>query len=438
MISGRGKWLRSAAIIGLSHLCLSTVSLRCLAEEAIRHSLPRRNEIMSEATAETGATKGISFPIDVTSEVLGNISGGTRQTAIWESLWIAGVAVDFEKACGVRGLSLAINGLYAQGSGLTDKAVHDFNTLSNIDAYDSLRLYDAWLQQEFGDGRFSIRIGQLLADAEFFVSDYGEVFMNSSFGAIPLVSGNFNPPIFPVAAPGVRLRAMPNESFYAEVAAFSGDVGDPATNNKHNTRFSFPAMDGMLIFAEAGYTHDAQNSSDDSSPKGQPADAAVPRGLSGSYKIGGCYDSGQFAATNGLSAHHNNYSIYFIAQQELWHPDFTDRALSAFARIGFAPENRNTVTFYLDTGLNFRGPISSRPEDILALGFSYVKLSQELRDENNHHFPNHHEAVLELTYSAAVNSHLSIQPDLQCIIDPGALHSSHTAVVAGLRFNVKF
>ena len=152
----------------------------------------------------------------------------------------------------------------------------------------------------------------------------------------------------------------------------------------------------------------------------------------------GCYDSGQFAATNGLSAHHNNYSIYFIAQQELWHPDFTDRALSAFARIGFAPENRNTVTFYLDTGLNFRGPISSRSEDILGLGFSYAKLSQELRDENNDRFPNHHEAVLELTYSAAVNSHLSIQPDLQCIINPGALHSSETAVVAGLRFNVKF
>ena len=86
--------------------------------------------------------------------------------------------------------------------GLTNKAVHDFNTLSNIDAYDSVRLYEAWLQQEFWDRKFSIRLGQILADAEFFVSDYGALFINSSFGAIPLVSQNLVPPIFPVAAPG--------------------------------------------------------------------------------------------------------------------------------------------------------------------------------------------------------------------------------------------
>ena len=52
---------------------------------------------------------------------------------------------------------MIVRALYAQGSGLTNAAVHDFNTLSNIDAYDSLRLYETWLQQEFAGGKFSIR-----------------------------------------------------------------------------------------------------------------------------------------------------------------------------------------------------------------------------------------------------------------------------------------
>ena len=76
------------------------------------------------------------------------------------------------------------------GTSLTNKAVHDLNALSNIDAYDSVRLYELWLQQEVWAGQSFLRLGQMLADAEFFVSAYGALFINSSFGAIPLVSQN--------------------------------------------------------------------------------------------------------------------------------------------------------------------------------------------------------------------------------------------------------
>ena len=66
---------------------------------------------------------------------------------------------------------MSVRAIYPQEASLTSIAVHDFNALSNIDIYDSLRPYDAWLQQEFAEGKFSVRIGQLLADAEFFDSD---------------------------------------------------------------------------------------------------------------------------------------------------------------------------------------------------------------------------------------------------------------------------
>jgi len=378
------------------------------------------------------AAHGITFPVSVSAEVLGNFSGGTSRTAIWESLWNVGIAIDLEKAVGWKGGSMIVRALYGQGSGLTSAAVHDFNTLSNIDTYDSLRLYETWLQQEFDNGKFSIRAGQLLADAEFFGSEYGALFLNSSFGAIPLVSKNVNPPIFPIAAPGLRLRAEPADAFYAEVACFSGDVGVPETTNKHNTRFSFRGRDGALIFAEIGYHWHPP------APDASPPSASNPP-LSGTYKLGGYYDSKTFPDVAGGAAHRGEYSIYFIADQELWHPDRSaNRALSFFTRVGFAPENRSIVSLYGDVGLHFRGWCAARPGDIVGLGFSHAQLSPDLRDDAGRGLHAHHEMIGELTYQAVLSSYLSIQPDLQFIFTPGATQPASTAVVMGMRLNLAF
>ena len=206
------------------------------AQEAVSIARGSSRDSPDETVQAVAPTRAIEFPVELTTEILGNLAGGTSRRAIWESLLNVGIALDLEKAAGWKGGTVSVRAIYPQGDGLTDKAVHDFNTLSNIDGYDSLRLYDAWFEQEFSGGKFSIRLGQLLADAEFFDSDYAALFLNSSFGAIPLVSQNLNPPIFPTAAPGIRLLARPSDSFYAEAAFFSGDAGDPATNNKHNTR----------------------------------------------------------------------------------------------------------------------------------------------------------------------------------------------------------
>lgn len=389
---------------------------------------------------------GITFPITLTTEVFGNVSGGSSRTLIFESLLKAGLKIDLEKAAGLRGFSLSVSMLYPEGVGLGEEAVHDFNTLSNIDAYDSVRLYEAWLQKNFDNGKFSIRIGQLLADAEFFASDYGALFINSSFGAIPLVSHNLKPPIFPIAAPGIRLRAAPSNAFYAEVAVFSGNVGESTTNDKHNTRVSIRSHDGVLVFAEMGYkinpkeeTPALPTAPDEIPDSAQPPPPPVPATLTGTYKVGGFYDSGTFADSAGGPAHRGDFSLYFIVDQELWHPNgIGDRGLSIFTRIGGAPDDRNTVVFYADAGFNYKGLVAGRDKDTLGLGFSYARLSDDLVDNSDISLRSHHEAVLELTYQAAFGDHVSVQPDLQFIFNPGAVTPASTAVVGGLRLNVKF
>lgn len=205
----------------------------------------------------------------------------------------------------------------------------------------------------------------------------------------------------------------------------SGDVGDPGTNNKHGTRFVFREEDGALVFFELGYGVNP--------PLAGAATQAESASLAGSYKLGGFYDSDQFEDGDGSGLQRGNHGIYVVAEQELWHPEGkAERALAFFGRVGVAPDDRNTVPLYFDTGFNFRGMLARRVDDTLGLGFSYAQLSDELVEGGGH------EEVVELTYRLVLNEHVFVQPDLQFIIRPGAVESAATAFVVGLRLNISY
>ncbi len=48
------------------------------------------------------------------------------------------------------------------------------------------------------------------------------------------------------------------------------------------------------------------------------------------------------------------------------------------------------------------------------------------------------ETNIELTYRAPVTSWLTLQPDLQYVVDPGTSSTLDDAFVAGLRFEIAF
>jgi porin len=368
------------------------------------------------------AAQALSFPVSYTGEVLGNLSGGYKQGAVYDGLLNVGVKGDLEKLVGWQGGSFLVSGLYPHGASLTAQYVHDFNGVSNIDAYDSVRLYEVWVQQEFAEGRFSIRFGQLLADSEFFISNDAALFVNSAFGAIPLVSQNFDAPIFPVAAPGVRLAWKVSESFAVQAGLYDGTPGDPATDNTHGVDWRLNGSQGVLALAEAAYTYNPG--------KG---------GLGGVYKLGAFYHSNSEDDAFPENGSHADAGGYFIADQSLWRKPGTDgQGLSAFLRIGGAPADRSTVPFYFDTGFNFKGLIPGRAGDIAGIGLSYTKLSPDLRDDDGLPVETHHETILEATYKIQLKEWLTLQPDVQYIFNPGASEKADNAVVAGVRFNVSF
>lgn len=361
-----------------------------------------------------------------TGETFGNLDGGLGQGAIYEGMAKFGVGVNLEKLIGWDDAAFYTNVIFPHGDSLTQKYTGDFNVVSNIDTYDSIRLYKLWVQKLLDGGKWSVRVGQIAADKECFVSDGASLYFNNVFGTFATFSSNIPGPIFPLSAPGARVRWAPNDDFSIIAMAFSGDVGSPAAN-QNNVDWQFRGRNGMLSLVEMAYK---TNQSDDA------------KGLPGTFKLGGYYDSKSFADQLTSASHRGDYGLYAMADQLVYrepmaNKDDDPRGLGAFVRAGLAPQSdRNIVTFDFETGLNYTGLLPSRAKDITGLGFAFTRMGDPYVRANDG--TSHHETILELTHLVVLGDHFSLQPDVQYIMNPGGVGGIRNALAAGLRFTLSY
>jgi porin len=358
-------------------------------------------------------------------ETLGNLSGGLAQGAIYEGMAKVGVGVNLEKLAGLEEAVLYADAIYPHGNSVTQKYTGDFNTVSNIDTTDGIRLYKLWLQKAFDDEKWSVRVGQIAADKECFVSDGASLYLNNAFGTFPTFSSNIPGPIFPLSALGTRVHWAPSEAFSVVTMFFSGDVGS-ATSNPHNVNWQFQGRNGVLGLTEMAYH---TNQGDDST------------GLPGTFKLGGYYDSKAFPDQTGVGSEHGDYGVYAMADQLLYRaptdPEGDPRGLGSFVRAGVAPQSEtNVVTFDLETGLNYAGLLRIRPRDITGIGFAFTRFGNPYVKANEG--TGNHESIVELTDLVVLSEHSTLQPDVQYIANPGGLGGLHDAWVGGLRFTVSY
>ena len=167
--------------------------------------------------------------------------------------------------------------------------LYNLQTASGIEAYPSVRLWELWYQQKFGD-RFDIKIGEQSLDEEFMVSQYGAYFLNAAMGwpVLPSVDLPGGGPAYPLAGLGVRARAQLTDNVTVLAGVFNGS---PIPRNSPNTQLSnphgvsFPLNTGVLAIAEL------QFSVGDRTPRRRRATEGP---LPGAYKIGVWYDSESF------------------------------------------------------------------------------------------------------------------------------------------------
>ena len=381
---------------------------------------------------------GIAISPSYIGEVQGNPTGGSAQGVTYDGVLNVPLDLDLERISHglLQDLTLHTNALWIHGQGLSTRKVGDFSNVSNIAGYNTVRLQELWLEQAFLRKRASLRVGVLAADAEFFASSNGSLFVNGTFGAFTFVGANLpDPPVYPVAVPGVRLAVQPVSFLSFRAGAFGGDSGGSQDQNNHGTNFNLRSRDGALVFAEAAYLFNQS-----------PND----RGLQGTYKVGTFVHTGsadfptfQSQTRNALGVgtienRGTDYGVYGVIDQDLLKSG--GRTVSSFLRVGGAPSDANFVDFYVDGGFNFTGFIPGRIRDVAGVAVAYSSVSDDYsRSQKALGQPGSSaETVFEATYKVNIAPWWSVQPDLQYVFNPSGVDGSHDALVLGLRTTVTF
>jgi porin len=386
--------------------------------------------------------EGIQLGGDEILEVLGNPNSGRKQGAVAEGRFELFANIDLQKTLGWSGAIFHANAYQIHGQGLSSHDLGNLLTVSNIEARPATGLFALWVQQSLFDDTVSLRIGQIAADDEFFVSQYAPLFINSTFGWPAILGVNLpdGGPAYPQARPGARARIALSPRLVLSAAIFSGD---PRTDQ---TGFNFQFNGDVFVISELSYSMTMFE-------------------LPGTMKLGSWIHSGHFddqrydpvhisvadPASSGIPAsHRGDYGGYFVLDQLLWRKQGTsDAGLGGFVRLGGNPSDRNLIEFHADGGLTYAGPFG-RDNDTIGIGMSYEQVSATQRDLSLDYrrltgtplaTPDF-ESALEISYQAQVASWWIVQPDLQWILHPGGhvvnlsaplADRSGNAVVLGLR-----
>lgn len=396
------------------------------------------------------AERGLELFGGHAAEALGNARGGLRTGAVYAGLLSWGAHLDLERLAGWRGGSASTTWLWLSGEDASEELVGNLFTVSNIAGLPSVRLLEGWLQQCLFDDVLSVRIGQITADSEFAVSDAASLFLNSTFGwpgllAIDVPEAS---PVYPMGALGARAAVEASEWLGLRSAVFYG--GPFAQDGEQRGfRWGLDESAGWLWVSEAQL---------DWSP-GEPS-VARPGGARVGFWLHSAAPPADEEADLGDSSGHG---FYLVLDQLLvpepsadavapapastaeapgdgTQADEAAQGLSWFARAAFLPGEDSLIGLYVDTGLTYTGLLPTRDTDTLGIAFVYGGLTRDgkaaIADEGFD--PAGAEMVIEATYRCRLTPWLSVQPDLQLVLDPGATRDLGTALVAGTRVSVTF
>jgi porin len=375
---------------------------------------------------------------------IGDVAGGARQGATYAGNLHLQLALDGGKTWGVPGLTGWLDVLWITG-GNPDNFAGDAQGVSNISAPPALRLYEAWLQYNFADNRYSILAGRYDLNSEFYRLTSGALFLNSSFGlgAAFGLSGFAGPSIFPDPSFGARFTFKPWPNVIWHNAVLDG----APLNRIDGSPNPFDARSGVLLVSELVFVDRPYNDAGQSARfrigryGGPPTyDSKVAFGV---WYYTAAFPDLSVTAPNGAPLlRHGSEGAYLLADQTLLHggDDGTARLLAAFLQLGFADPEVNRFGAYLGAGLVATGALPGRPSDQLGLGFAMAR--------NSAHYDAAQltsglpvaaaETTIELTYLAQVKDWLAVQPDVQYVVYPNANPRIPNALVAQVEIELKF
>ena len=195
---------------------------------------------------------GVYFTVDYTSDLFSNVTGGISSESVYLDNTDVKLSLEMETLTNWKETEIFFYFLGYNG-GSPSELTGDIQTLSNIDAHDTWKFYEAWIKKELFQGKLSLLAGLYDVNSEFDSIDTAGLFLNSSHGIGPdySQSGKNGPSIFPTTSLGLRIKVMPDERYYFQFAILDGVPGDP--DKPDGTRIKFQKQEGFLLSSEWKY-----------------------------------------------------------------------------------------------------------------------------------------------------------------------------------------
>lgn len=296
----------------------------------------------------------------------------------------------------------------------------DLQTVSNIDAPDTWKLYELWYQRSWREGAHSVRIGLYDYNSEFDVIEAGGLFLNSSHGIGPDISqsGKNGPSIFPTTSLAIRAFLSNDNGYYFQSLVMDGVPGD--VDEPHGTQVHLDGEDGLMIAAEAGFTSEV---------------GGFSKFALGTWRY--TRDIEEDVSGVAIDAQ-DNWGVYGLVEGQLFSEGDDTQGLTAFLRYGIADKEINPLGSYLGAGVVYTGLFPSRTKDQfgVAIANAYTTGPYRTQLEIGGERSRGRESTLELTYRAGLTPWLTVQPGFQYVIDPGAVGSTDDARVFLFRFEI--
>lgn len=346
----------------------------------------------------------VSFEASYVADNVNDVTGGIQTGSTYLGMANMMLNFDTQKADMWSGGHFFINAANTHGDEPSVNLIGDVQVVSNIEAGNHTFIQEIWYQQRFGSMEITGGLQDL--NKEFANSEYGALYLNSSFGILPIISNNFNASIFPLTTIGLTWKWDITEGSAWLNAVYDGSP----TNfdyNPYNLNWQFNSGDGLLLISEFQKQKKI-------------------KGLSGIYKLGAYH---HFHPGKNIpdSLINRLFGVYGYADQTIWKRN--KKNAGVFLQLGYSPSSGSTNNFYLGTGVNITGVLSRKAKDTFGLAVAHVTFTRERSSET----------AFECTYRYQLTGRIFLQPDVQYIVQPlGTGRPLPNVLAANFRFGLNF
>jgi porin len=411
---------------------------------------------------ESLAGKGITIYGGITNEAASNVNGGFRQATGNAGQFALGANIDFGKLEPGSGAG-TLHFLFTERYGSSDASLGVGSLISDQEIYgggQTERLTELEYEQPLFNNHLNVQFGRVVEQNDFVTGGnyWGSslycLYQNNGICGTPGgVENNSGFGFFPESQWGGRITFSPKGNFYVKVGAYqvnptyalTGQGFNLSTNGDTGVQLPFETgvtltNNGVKVgdvsvggYYETSDVRNYENYLSDFVPAGSAALSAVPpeyqRGRDGAWL--------QFDHLLAGSAAPGQSGTAFFTTYEYGDPQTA------------------LFTSFLAAGIAQHGVFAGRPNDVVALGYTFADINPRLRtfeqelQLGGYAVPTTGvEQALELNYTAQVNPWLMVRPDVQYIMNPrgesanvaypGGIVGPKNALVFGLSTGITF